>query len=86
MDVETKEVIAKQTNIEDIILIEKTYYECGGDVGATILKLMNVAYKEKPKPVRTQFDEYREILDEKAMIYQQILEKSRGTVERNKST
>ena len=75
MDEDTKKIIAKQTNIEDTILIEKTYFECGSDVGATVLKLMNIEYKSKPVPSRTQFDDYREILDDKDSVYQQLINK-----------
>ena len=77
MDEKTKQIISKQTNIEDLVLIEKTYFECDNDVGATVLKLMNITYKSKPKPPRTQFDDYREILDDKDTVYQQIVANSK---------
>lgn len=71
MDQETKEIISKQTGIEDMLVVEKTYFECNNDIGATVLKLMNFSFKEIPKPPETQFDEFRRILDEKDTIFQQ---------------
>lgn len=76
MDEETKAIIAKQTGENDLVLIEKTFYECECDVGATILNLMQFSYSERPKPAATEFDEYRKILDEKDAIFQLRLEKN----------
>lgn len=72
MDQEIKEIISKQTGVSDTLLIEKTFFECGSDVGATVLKLLNHEYVERPKPERTYFDEIREILDEKDTIFQDL--------------
>ena len=75
MDTETKSIISNQTNIDDTLLIEKTYFECNSDVGATVLKLMNISYKEKKVKKPTEFDEYRKILDEKDTEYQKVMAK-----------
>lgn len=72
MDQETKEIISKQTGVEDLVLIEKTYFANHGDIGATVCKLQNLHFVEKPKPLYTKFDEIREILDEKDQIFQQL--------------
>ena len=69
MDQETKEIISKQTGVTDMILIEKTFFECQQDSGATILTLLEVPFKQKRKLPDTKFDEIRCILDEKATIY-----------------
>ena len=72
MDQETKEIISKQTGETDLILIEKTFFECDSDIGKTILKILNVSYKEKRKPELTYFDEMRKICDEKDTIFQDL--------------
>ena len=77
MDKETKEIVSKQTDIADLIFIEKTFFECNGYIGATILKLMNIEFKERPKPPVTEFDEYRKILDDKDTVYQEVLNSTR---------
>ena len=69
MDQEIKEIISKQTGEKDLIQIEKIYFECNGDIGATICKIQNISYQEKPKKPYTKIDEMREILDEKDMIF-----------------
>lgn len=75
MDDEIKSIISNQTNIEDTLLIEKTFFECNSDVGATVLTLMNISYKEKKAKQPTEFDEYRKILDEKDTEYQKVMAK-----------
>jgi len=65
MDKEILSAIKKQTDIEDDLLIEKTYYEKRCDIGETILTLMNIPYKKKPMKARTVFDDVREICDDK---------------------
>jgi hypothetical protein len=74
MDLETKFIISDQTNEPDLVLIEKTFFECNSDVGATILKLMNIPYVEKPKKPRTDIDDMRDILDEKDTEFQKVME------------
>ncbi len=77
MDEEIRQIISKQTGETDLLAIERTYYECNQDVGATVCKLMNITYKERPKRTKTEFDVYREIADEKDTIYQEMLKKKR---------
>jgi len=69
MDKELLSVIKKQSNIDDDILVERVYFETGRDVGATILKLMNVSYPETTPKIKTVFDEVREICDDKDNNY-----------------
>jgi hypothetical protein len=80
MDQETKEIISKQTGQDDLLIIEKTYFECECDVGETVLKLLNIAFLKKTKAIRTQFDEMREILDEKDTIYQEVIKKNNKSI------
>lgn len=77
MDIETKNIIADQTGQTDLIIIEKIFFECNGDVGACVLKLLNISYDEKHKQPYTKFDEIRTILDEKEKIYQNIMDKQK---------
>jgi hypothetical protein len=70
------EMISKQTNIKDNILIEKTFFECNSDVYNTICKLLDV--KEKEEKPRTVFDDLRMICDEKAVLFQNILKSSKN--------
>jgi hypothetical protein len=77
MDQETKEIISKQTGESDLLLIEKIFFECDSDIGATICKLQNIEYKEPKKPKKTEFDDIRKILDEKDTIFQEYLEKNK---------
>ena len=69
------EIISQQTNIKDVLLIEKVYYECDSDVCRTIYKLLNL--HEKEEKAKTVFDDLREICDEKAVIFQNILKSSK---------
>lgn len=78
MDAETRQIIADQAGETDLLFVEKTYFQCNGDVGATVLRLMDYKYEERQKPPRTKFDEMREILDEKDAIFQGIIEKSKS--------
>jgi hypothetical protein len=74
MDQETKEIISKQTGELDLVTIERIYFECSGDIGATICKIQNIEYQNKPKKPYSKFDEMREILDEKDLIFQNHLQ------------
>lgn len=77
MDQSTKDIVSKQTGIDDMLLIEKVFFECNSDVGSCILTLMDIKFETKPEPISTEFDEYRRILDDKDRIYQQVVEKSK---------
>jgi hypothetical protein len=77
MEAETCQIISDQSGETDLLLVEKTYFQCNGDIGATVLRLMDYKYQEREQPPRTKFDEMREILDEKDAIFQSIIEKSR---------
>ena len=76
MDQETKEIISKQTGENDLLLIEKTYFECEHDIGATICKLQNITYPEHKKQ-KTEFDQIRVILNEKDQIYQEMIDRTK---------
>ena len=69
MDKELLSVIKRQSNIDDDILVERVYFEEKRDVGATILKLMNISYPETKTRLRTVFDDVRDICDDKDNNY-----------------
>jgi hypothetical protein len=73
MNQDQADIISKQTGVTDMLLIEKTYYACDSDVAQTILTLMDVVYEKPAKKPRTLFDDIREIVDEKATVYQNML-------------
>lgn len=75
MDNDVISIISNQTNIDDTLLIEKTFFECNSDIGSTVLTLMNIPYKKPILKKQTEFDEYRKILDEKDTEYQKVMEK-----------
>jgi hypothetical protein len=73
---ELVEIIRSQTNIDDILFIERKLMECDNDVPKTILSLMNLLPKEiKREP--TDIDVLREILNEKDKIYHEVMDKNR---------
>lgn len=68
--------IKLQTNIEDDNIIEETYKNSKGDVVQTIMKLMNITQslpKCQTKSTPTIFDNIREILAEKELVYHEIM-------------
>lgn len=77
MQKETIELISSQTMIDNNELIEKTYISCGEDIIKTICTLMekenNVILAPEHTRKRNVFDDVREILDEKARIYQNLI-------------
>lgn len=75
----TFEMISVQTGIDDLLLIEKTYYECGSKDIDTICKLMNLKQIPKIEKEKTIADNLREILDEKEAIYQQFMQNIKNT-------
>jgi hypothetical protein len=71
------EIIRSQTNIDDVLFIERKLMECNNDVPKTILTIMNLLPKEiKKEP--TDFDVLREILNEKDKIYHEVMDKNRN--------
>jgi hypothetical protein len=82
MSADTFELISKQTGVEDMLLVERTYYECASDEVKTIFKLMDIAVPatrtELRKKERTVFDDLREICDEKDIIFQNVLANKRN--------
>lgn len=74
---ELVQVIQSQTNVDDILLIERTLMECNNDVPTTILTLMNML-PQKIKKEPTDFDVLREILNEKDKIYHEVMNKNRN--------
>jgi hypothetical protein len=74
---ELVEMIRTQTNIDDVLFIERRLMECNNDVPKTILSLMNLLPEEiKKEP--TDFDVFREILNEKDKIYHEVMDKKRN--------
>jgi len=79
---ETIQAISSQTGIDDKILIEKTYYECGSDVVATICKLLDIKTVPRNDACKTTpsvFDTIRNICDEKDTIFQELMQKAKST-------
>ncbi len=70
---ETIKIISNQTGIDDLLVVEKTFYECKSDITKTILTLLNKDIPklrhEKEEHLRTVLDDVREILDEKEAIF-----------------
>lgn len=70
---EIVKIMANQTDIDDLLLVEKTYYACNSDVTKTILTLLNrdipKLRHEKEEHLKTVLDDVREILDEKEAIF-----------------
>lgn len=69
-------IIQSQTNIDDALLVERTYMECENDVTNTILTLL----KKLPKTTHkepTDIDIFRQILDEKDKIYHEVMERNK---------
>lgn len=77
---EVFEIISKQTGIDDVLLIEKTYYSCGSDTSKTILTLLNIDIPlqrhEKIEQEKTVFDDLRQILEEKDAIFHSVMNKA----------
>lgn len=70
-------IIQSQTNIDDVIYIERTLMECNNDVTKTILKLMNLLPEAVDKEP-TDIDVFREILNEKDKIYHEVMDKNKS--------
>ena len=82
MDKQLIDIIKKQTGITDELIIEKKYYECNNSETDTIIALCNIATPAKSEKSRTLFDEMREIMDDKAYVYQNLM----NNLKKNKST
>lgn len=62
------DIIAKQTGITDKLQIRKCYFKNNKDITNTIMELMSLEIdKEHVKP--SEFDEIRNIMNEKEKIY-----------------
>jgi len=78
------DIISKQTGIDDLLLIEKSYYECNSDCTKTIFKLLEIELpKLRPEKPKDVFDDLREICDQKDTIFQDFLEKNKKNQEQN---
>lgn len=69
MDKEVLDIIKKQTDIQDDLLIERVYYENGNDPVKTITTLSKIEIIKKQDSPHTVFDDIRKIVDEKENIY-----------------
>lgn len=67
------DIIASQTGVDDKLVIERTYMECGNDISKTILKLLDLLPPEAPQKEPTDMEMFRQILDEKEAIYRDIV-------------
>lgn len=72
------DLISSQTNIADMVLIERVYIEQNKSIPDTIMKLMNYEYCKtfEMKP-RTVFDDIRVIVDEKEQLFYDILNRQK---------
>lgn len=71
------DIIASQTGVEDLLLIERTFMECNNDTTKTILKLLNLLPKETAPKEPSDIDVFRAILDEKDKIYHDIMARNK---------
>jgi hypothetical protein len=69
MDKTVLDIIKKQTDISDDLLIERVYYESGNDPVKTITTLSNIEIIKTKDVPHTVFDDIRKIVDEKEKIY-----------------
>jgi hypothetical protein len=69
MDKSIIDIIKKQTNVTDDLLIERVYYECENDPVKTITTLSKIETIPKKDTNHTVFDDIRKIVDEKENIY-----------------
>lgn len=72
--------ISMQTGVTDMLLIEKTFYECDSDMFKTIFKLMGMdtPVQRHENVRRTLFDDLRDICDEKDAIFHDFLAKQKA--------
>ena len=66
-------IIASQTGVSDMLVIEKTFMECNNDTSKTILKLMDMLPAEAEPKEPTHIEMFRTILDEKEKIYHDVM-------------
>lgn len=69
MDKSVLDIIKKQTDVQDDLLIERVYYESGNDPVKTITTLSKIEIIKKKDTPHTVFDDIRKIVDEKENIY-----------------
>lgn len=67
------EIIASQTGVSDMLVIEKTFMECNNDTSNTILKLMDMLPPKGEPKEPTKIEMFRTILDEKERIYHDVM-------------
>ena len=67
------DIIASQTGVDDMLIIERTFMECNNDTTKTILKLLNMLPKEIVPKEPSDIDVFRAILNEKEKIYHDIM-------------
>lgn len=71
------DIIASQTGVDDLLVIERTFMECSNDITKTILKLLNMLPKETAPKEPSDIDVFRAILDEKDKIYHDIMTRNK---------
>jgi hypothetical protein len=66
--------IINQTSIQDELLIKRHLVENNNDVSSTIISLLDLGFKNiQEQKETTIFHEIRKILNEKELIYQQVM-------------
>lgn len=77
------EYIANQTSVHDYILIKRHLAENNNNIPMTVLSLLNLKQDEtiavSSKTENTVFDEIRKILNEKDIIYQDVMKSQKNT-------
>lgn len=71
------DIIASQSGVTDMLVIERTFMECNNDTSKTILKLINMLPKEAPPKEPSDIDVFRAILNEKDKIYHDIMSRKK---------
>ncbi len=75
--------IANQTSVHDHILIKRHLVENNNNIPMTILSLLNLKEDEtcavSSRSENTVFDEIRKILNEKEIIYQDVMKSKNNT-------
>jgi hypothetical protein len=71
------DIIASQTGVEDLLVIERTFMECNNDTTKTILKLLNRLPEEAAPKEPSDIDVFRAILNEKDKIYHDIMSRKK---------
>lgn len=71
------DIIASQSGVSDMLIIERTFMECNNDTSKTILKLLNLLPEDAPPKEPSDIDVFRAILNEKDKIYHDVMSRKK---------